>query len=265
MSDLFGGTEGQQQSTVKLGKEQKEIFNYAMPYIRDFASSGITLPSGSGIAGWDPLQLQAQESAIGAALGGQTALAGKGLGAAQFMLGDVLNPESNSYLKKYMTGATEQITDNFLRNVLPHIRTEAITTGNFRGSGHDIAEGLAAGEAAKAVGNTQAQIANAAYGQGLNAMQSTLAQLPSTMGAMLAPTSTLAAVGDTRQGMSQAVLDEMRERFMQEQTLPLSIGAQLLQLIQGMPGATTVSSGTAPQASPLMQIGGLGMALAGMM
>lgn len=266
MSGLFGSNKpSKQTTTTQLGPEQKKIFSYAMPYLEDFAKNGVQLPTESGVAGFDPLQQQAQESAIGAALGSQTQLANKGLGASNFLLGDVLNPESNPALQRYMTGATDQITNNFLRNVMPSIRGEAITTGNFGSSGQGIATGLAAGEAANAVGNTQAQIANTGYGQGLNAMSNALNQLPSTMGAMLGPSSTLAAVGDVRQGLSQNILDEAQQRYMQQQMLPLTIGSQLMSILNGMPGGTTVSTGTAPQASPLMQMGGLGLALAGIM
>lgn len=268
MGDLFGGSKpATQTSEFKMSPEQQQIFSMAMPYLKQFASSGIKLPTGSGVAGWDPTQLQAQNMAIGTALGGQSSLAGSGLGAAGYMLDPsiMLNPNNNTALQGYIQSATRPLTDDLLQRVLPEIRGEAITTGNFGSSGRGIAESGAVANTARQIGDTTSQIASNAYGQGLNAMGSTLAQLPNTMGAMLGPSSTLASVGDVRQGMSQTLLDEMRNRYMQEQTLPLDIGSQLLSIISGMPGGKTVATGTAPQASPFNQMAGLGLTLAGML
>jgi hypothetical protein len=70
-------------------------------------------------------------------------------------------------------------------------------------------------------------------------------------------------IGGQQQGMEQAQLDEMIQRFYTQQDLPLLQSQQLMALIQGMPGATGVSTvrGAQPQTSGLQQAIGLGMTM----
>lgn len=265
MGGLFKTQDSKQTSQVKLGPEQQGIFQQAMPYLQQFASTSPQLYQGSGIAPFNPTQIGAQDYLLGSAFGGQDALAGAAGGANQFLLDpSILYADSNPALESYMNAATRGIDQGLLFNDLPAIRGEAVTTGNFGASRQGIAEGLASGMASQARGDTRAKIASQGYGQGLDAMTRGIGLTPSTQGAQVAPGATMAAVGDVQQGMSQAILDEAIQKFYQEQFLPLAFGEELLGLIQSMPGAKTVNTGSGGGASPIMQLAGLGMAGAGM-
>jgi hypothetical protein len=105
-----------------------------------------------------------------------------------FSLHDVLYPESNPALQGYMNAAIRPITESYMdpNGVMSQIRTEAGQAGQLGGSRQGIAEGIAAGRYANAVGDTAANVANAGYGQGLTAMgrAQTLAPAYAEMGSM---------------------------------------------------------------------------------
>jgi hypothetical protein len=87
--------------------------------------------------------------------------------ALDFALGDILT-EGNPYAQASMDSATRQITDNFTQAVLPQLGSAAQRNGAWGGSRQGIVEGLAAGETAKAVGDTAANLAARNYETSLN-------------------------------------------------------------------------------------------------
>lgn len=264
MGDLFKSSPTQQTTTFTPNQDQQSLIDMAMPYLKQFGQQGIQQQQGSNVAGWDPAQLQAQQMALNTAMGSQTNLAGKTAGAANFMLGDVLDPASNPGLQRYIQSATQPITDQLMQSTLPEIRGEAISTGNFSGSGRGIAEGLASAGASRAVGDTTAGIVNDAYGKGLNAVSSTLGQMPQIQASQLNPAQTVSSVGDARQGMAQTLLDELRNQFMAKQMMPYQVGSLLLNAMQGIPGGTSMAQGSGGDPSPLMQGAGIGTILMGL-
>lgn len=87
---------------------------------------------------------------------------------------DILNAESNPYLKSYMEAAIRPLGEQFSNVVMPGISQDAITAGGFGGSRQGIAEGLASQGLSRATGDVTAQIGNEGYKQGLGAMISGL-------------------------------------------------------------------------------------------
>lgn len=264
MSGLFGGGQSPTQSTTfKLGPEQKALFDLAFPYLKEGASAGPPkLPEGSGIAPFDPAQISAQNMALGA-VPTVSSLAGSAAGANNFLLGDVLLPESNPALRGYIDSATRPIFENLNESVLPSIRADFgdPNTANFSNSGRGIATGQAIRGAESAAGDAASRIASTAYGQGLDAMTRGLGLLPQTQGAQLAPAQATSAVGDVRQEFAQQILNEMLNRYMYEQTAPLEFGKELIGVTGSLPGGTSVSTGSVPSANPLTA--GIGGAAAG--
>jgi hypothetical protein len=135
-----------QTNEVKLGPEQQAVFNAAMPFINQYASSPLpTLPTNT-IAGFNPNEIAAQgiainQAGVGSALGQQA-------GAAQSMLLDpaMLSPDSNPYLKAHGDNIAQTMTQNLTESVLPTLRTGAsMTSGPYAGGStkSGIAEGLA--------------------------------------------------------------------------------------------------------------------------
>jgi|SRR6478736_236881 len=93
--------------------------------------------------------------------------------ALTFALGDILN-QGNPYAQANMDSATRQITDNFVQQVLPKLGSVAQQSGAWGGSRQGVVEGLAAGETAKAVGDTAASLAAKNYETSLNTFNNAL-------------------------------------------------------------------------------------------
>lgn len=252
MSGLFGGKpENSTETTYRLGPEQKQIFEYALPFLTKFASNPPTLPTESGVAPFNTIQQEAQANALSAARGAQTNLAQRGAQATNFVLGDVLYPGSNPALQSTIDAAVRPINETLTSQVLPNIRSEFRGLGQYGGSRQGIAEGIASRGALNAAGDTAAQVATSGYQSGLDALGRGLALLPQTQQAQVAPASTIGAVGDVQQSYEQAILSELLSRFNAQQYLPLSIGQELLSTIGAMPGGTSVATGSTPKSSPI--------------
>lgn len=84
--------------------------------------------------------------------------------------GQALDPNSNVALRSATEAAVRPFIENFQTSILPGIASDAITAGGYGGTRQGIAEGLAAKALMQQTGDITANMANSAYGQGLNAM-----------------------------------------------------------------------------------------------
>lgn len=257
-----GGTQDTRTTTTtQLSPEQQQILGLSMPGIQQFAAATPKRYGGSTIAGFDPSQEKAQGMALDASMM-QDWLAGQGVGAANtFLGGDIWKPESNPNLQGAISAATRPITQNLTESILPSIRGEAGSTGNFGSSRQGIAEGLASGRASQAVGDTASKLVQDQYSTNINAQLKALGMLPMLQDSTLAGARTTGAVGDVRQAMDQARLNEQVSNFNFDQYAPFLKSKELLALLQGIPGGSTTAVGTGPARNPLM--GALGGAATG--
>lgn len=257
-----GSTAPQTQTTTyQLSPEQRELMNLAMPGIREFAASTPQRYQGSTIAGFDPLQVAGQEAVIGAAprIG---ELAQNAANTSNFWLSDApWLAENNVGLRSAIDAATRPIQQNLMESTLPSIRGGAQTAGGFGGSRQGIAEGLASGRASQAIGDTGAKLAQDAYSTNVEAQMKAMGLLPQTQAAQSAEGLALSGVGDVRQAMAQALLGEQVNNFNWDQMAPFLQSKEIMSLLSGIPGGSTVSTGSTPQGNPLM--GALGGAAAG--
>ena len=125
--------------------------------------------------------------------------------ASQFGLGDVLNVESNKYTKGWVDAAVRPITESYTDpgGVLSVIRAGGREAGQGGGTRQNLAEGIAAGKYAQAVGDTSAKMYGQAYEKGLDTYSKTLALAPGiqqmgTLGAAIQ-----GQVGDTVESYEQ--------------------------------------------------------------
>lgn len=243
-----------------LSPEQQQLLNLAMPGFKDFAANPPDRYQGSTVAGFDPSQVQGQNMALSAA-GTQNNLATAGADATKFALNDALRVDSNPYLGGYIDAAVRPITQQLTESTLPAIRGSAVTTGNFGSSRQGIAEGLASGRASQAVGDTTAKIASDAYGKGLDAQGKALALLPQTQAAQTTGAVTTSGVGDVRQALQQALLNDDVSKFNYDQLLPFLVSSELASAASGIPGGGAISTGTGSSKNPLTS--GLGGAATG--
>lgn len=247
-----------QTTQVNLAPEQRELLQLAMPNLRQFAANPPKLPDFSAVAGFDPAQTQGQEMALAAAAP-QADVVGSAADASKRLTSpDLLYADSNPALQSYQQAATRPIIDDLLEKALPAIRGGAAVNTNFGSTRRQIAEGLAVGKAAQAVGDTNAKIANAGYGAGLDAQGKALSLAPQTATALSIPAGTTSAVGDVRQNLLQQILGEKLGRWNYQEELPLLIGKELASLVSGIPtaGATTTASTARSGPTAMTSLGG---------
>lgn len=259
-----GGAPDETRSTTvqELSPEQRQILEPVIPVAREFVEQPPTLFPGSGIVGFNPLQLQGQQAALGTT-GTQQALANQGAGFTQFTLGPGLDPRTNPGLQGAISAATRPIIDNLTQRILPQLETEFSVLGQPGSSRAGIAQGLATQSALQQVGDTAANVVNPAFQASLEAGTRSLALLPQTIQSQLAPSFTLSGVGTQQQQLQQALRSEEISRFGQEQILPFLAAREAAQLAFGAPGggATSAVTGQGTSTSPFLT--GLGGAGAG--
>jgi len=249
-----------QTTTQQLSPEQQELLGLAMPGLRQFAAQGPRTPDQSFVAGFDPMQTAGQNQVLGG-IGAQGDIVGSAARGNQFLTsGDVLKASSNPGLASYMDAAVQPIYQNLTRSVLPGVRGEAQSAGQFGGSRQGIAEGLAGAGASEAAGRVTGDIANRGYTSGLSAMTQGIGMAPGIAGAQSIPGLTTSGVGDVRQGLNQAQLGEQANRWNYQNLFPLLMGQQYAGMAAGLPGGSTTTTGSGPKTNPWMQGAGLGLA-----
>jgi len=236
-----------QTTKYELSPEQRELLNLAMPGVREFAAKTPERYQGSTVAGFDPSQTAGQEMALGAA-GTQGQLASSGAGASNYWLSpQALDVRNNPAVQGAIDSATRPIYENLARTALPAVRSSEVSTGNFGGTRQGIAEGLAIGEAGKNAGDVGSNIALGAYEKNVQAQLQALGLLPQTQQAQLSEATTTSGVGDIRQQMAQQLLNEQVGNFNWDQNAPFLRSKEIISLLQGLPGASVVSTGSVPQ------------------
>lgn len=258
-----------QTNKVELGPEQKAIFDLAMPSISQYASSTPQLFPGSGIAGFNPFEIQGQQYATGTAAPTAAGLSSQAAGTQAKLLDPdfMLNP--NQYLLAGMDAITNKVTQNLNENILPGIRgtsTAAAGPGAFT-TREGIAQGLAVDRTNQGLSAALSDMLLKNYTAGLGGLGEAIARNPSVLQQQLFPANIYSAVGGQQRGMEQAKLDEQIRNFYTQQDLPLSRAQQLLGLISGMPGGTGVSTvkPAMPQSDIFSKILGNAMMAVGVM
>jgi len=235
--------------------------NSAMGLIKPTTTNTPTPPS---VPGFDPAQTQSQEGVLAkAAPGGDLeTLAGNAGKATNFLTsGDVMNLDSNPYLKGAVDAAVRPLTENFQKVVMPGVRGGAIQAGALGSSKSKQAGDYAASTYETAVGDTSNKLLNTAYGQNLDAMLKGIALTPQTQSASLFPQVAQDTVGSQRRALTQ----QQDQGEFDKEMFPFNLGLQLLGASAATPGGGTTGTvtGAQPQSNPLMQgLGGIAAMLA---
>ncbi len=240
----------QQTSSIQLSPEQQGISNLAFPFAQQFGQTPLQLPTGSGVAGFAPAELQAQQGALDVA--GSSQLGQQSAGALSNILSPgFLDPASNPALGAQSAAVTDVATQNLLNNILPALRSgAAVSGGPFSGgsSREGIAEGLAVGETQRAITNALAGLQAQNFQTGLGAQVQGLGLSPQVQAGQLFGPGVQGAVGAQQRGLDQAQLSEQQQRETLQQLLPLLQSQQLFGLVSGSPGAEGVTSVQGSQA-----------------
>lgn len=220
-----------------------------------------------------------------------------GAGARDFIQsGALLSPDTNPVLGAATRAAIRPLEESLTERVLPGIASQYAGKNNMFGSSRQgVAEGKAIGDFTNAAADVATDIQMNSFNQGLGAMLSSLnsgtqamssgvgqglsagesgtselfktalgslAQSPSLAELAFLPGTTLEGIGQSQQGMDQALLDEKAKRFNTSQMLPYLQGSDIIQLAMGMPGGSAVTEATqSPAYSPAQTAIGGGLML----
>ena len=183
---MGGSSGGTTTTTQKLSPEQSQLINQAMPTWDRYLQNTPQV-SAQPVAGFDPLQQQAQQSALGAikpiqqvygqALGGL----GRTQNFGQQLYQRALNPGMDNAVSQlpsfrdasspYIQGAQEAtlapITEALRTQVLPGIRAGAITSGQLGGTRQALGTDSALTNYSRTAANALAPLSEQLYGRAM--------------------------------------------------------------------------------------------------
>ena len=166
---------------------------------------------------------------------------------------------TNQYVNRMLESQAGQITDQLQRQWLPSIRQGASTAGQFGGTAQKKLEGLAIGEAAKALSSAAAQTQLGAYGQGLDQQSRAMAFLPQMAQLGMLPSQVYGQVGGAQEGYNQQIINDALNRWNYTQQAPYTRLAAQTAAIGGIPMNSTQTTTGTTASSPFAT--GLGTAM----
>lgn len=248
-----GGNEPTKTTTAVLSPEQQEILKLAIPGVKQFAAQVPERYPGSGVAPFDPSQVAGQNMALNAA-GKQAEVAGSAADANMFFTGgNIWDPAANSHLRGAIDAAVRPVTQAYQETVLPGIRNDAVSSGNFGSSKAGVTEGIAARGYTDKVGDTASDIVQKQYQTNIDAQLKAMGLAPTVQGTLTTPGITTSGVGDVRQNLTRQQLSEQMGNFQYDQYAPFLQSQDLISLLSGIPGGSSVSTGNVPQQNKALQ------------
>jgi hypothetical protein len=242
------GGGGDESSTTTVQKA--DPWSGVQPYLLDifekakgqYYSNTPQYYPGATTANFTPQELAAQQGVASYAQGGAQTLANQGLGAQSFLLGDVLQANSNPYMADYAKAAISPVWESLTRQGLPNVESGAVASGQYGGSRQGLAEGLAISDATQKSLDTTSKMYGDMYNTNLGAMQKAVALNPSVMQSGMLPSQMLAGVGEQQRTMQQAMIDDAVAKWEWEQALPSTKLAQYLSMVSGQYGGQSQST-----------------------
>lgn len=170
--------------------------------------------------------------------------------------GKFLRPWENPAIQGLVTAATQPVTEQLQRQVIPGIRQASTFNNAYGGDRMGLAEGQAVGDWAQASGNIAAGIYGDQYNREraaqLSAPEMMLAALQAEMGVPMLQ----AAVGEQQRGLDQLDLNNIMQTLNFNNSQQMVGYDQLSNILASMPFRSQTSTQVAP-------MGGLGGALQG--
>lgn len=235
-----------QTTTQELSPEQRQILNLAMPNITNFAASTPQRYQGETVPGFNPNEAAGQASVL-SQTGNIQQLADNASNANNFYTsGQIWDPNNNPALAGSIDAATRPLYQNLTNTVLPAIRTDATQTGNYGSSRQGVAEGLATQSTQQAASDAANKIAEQEYETNVAAQQRAEALVPTLQSADTTAGVTQSGVGDVQRALDQAQTNEAVQNFNYDQYAPFLQSQDLVSLLQGLPGGSTVTTGNTP-------------------
>lgn len=177
--------------------------------------------------------------------------------AQTYGLTTAMDVENNPYLASAVQGAINPITQSFTDTggVMSGIRDAGTNSGQFGSSRQGVAEGIAAGRYAQAIGDVSSQMYSDAYNKGQDTFARTLALAPQTLEMASTPVNWLSTVGAQKEDLAQQQEQYLADASMWDinsQWAPLN---NLANLIYGGGSSTATMTSNTP-APPSNRAGG---------
>lgn len=245
-----------QTNKVELSPEQKKLFDLGFPYAEQYAHQPLENYGGQTLAGFNPTEQLGQQLALQGA-GGAGQLTGQAMGTQSFLLNPQaqLDPAANPYAQSVAQQIAGGISDELTQRILPAIRGNTISSSGMYAGGDtrgQMADYLAGQGAAETIGDALNKFYFQNYQQGLNTLAGAVDRNAEVAGSGVIPSAIVSSVGSQQRQMEQAQLDDAYQRWLIEQQMPYMRAQDIMNLVQGMPGATstTTMTGMSPQ-SPM--------------
>jgi len=153
---------------------------------------------------------------------------------AQQAFGQALtaDPTQSPYFQNAVSAATRPMVEQFTQNVIPQLRSGAVQGGTFGGSRRGLAEGMAATNLGRQIGDVASQMGQQAYGQGLQARTQALGLAPQIQGLGFAPGQELQRAQAAQQGLQMGGLQQQwapLQQYMQSLGAEQGLGAGAIQ------------------------------------
>jgi hypothetical protein len=257
-----------QTNKVELSPEQKKLFNLGFPYAEQYAQQPLETYGGETLAGFTPLELAGQAGTVQAA-GAMAPNAAQALASNQWLMNpSQLDPASNPYARSVADQISSGISDELTQRILPAVRTNTInSSGMFAGGDTrgQMADHLAGTAAMDSIGNALEKFYFDNYKLGVDTMGSAIDRNQNVMASSLMPSTAVSTVGQQQRQMEQAELDQAYNQWIIDQQMPFMRATDIMSLVQGMPGATSVTQMQGLNAgggmNPMMSMMGMGMSL----
>lgn len=237
-------------SSTQTVQQKADPWKGLQPYLTDLyskagAQAGVNQPfyPGRTYPGLNPAQIGGMQGQLGYA---QNVFA-PGTQQYQNFLQQMMEAPNtaaqNPAVQNMINAQGQTITDQLTRNWLPQIRSGAVGAGQYGGSRQGIAEGLAMGEASKALSSSAAQTQLGAYEQAVRQQMMGSSAYPGALNMGYQPSELLGKQGDVLQQQEAQRLAEEQSRFAWPYTQPWNNLQQYSSILGGVPlGAAGTST-----------------------
>lgn len=229
---------------ASLNPAQQAKMNQLLGIAKAHKTGGTKPQPIPSVAPIQPSQTAGANQAIADA-GTQTQIAQNAANLQAFLTNpNLLNPATNPAEQAAIDAATKPIYQQLTEATLPALRSGAAGAGQYGSSRQGIAEGLASQAASQAAGMTGAQISNADYQAGLDAMTRAMGISPSIGTEQTQGATTTSGAGDYLQNLQTQQDQERLQRAFYNMGLPLSQAQNLTNLAAAQPGAGVTAQAT---------------------
>ena len=243
---------------TKVMDEALKVYNATAPQI-----AAADYPGAKPVP-FSPESVAAQNLAVQNAFGAQQGIDQINQGV-NYGMTTAMDVDNNPYLAKAVEGAIRPITQSYTDTggVMSQIRDGSVDAGQFGSSRQGVAEGIAAGRYADAVGDVASKMYSDAYNKGQDTFARTLMFAPEALQTGMLPVNWLSGVGAQKEDLAQAMSNYESDATMwgyNSQWAPIN---NLANLIYGAGSSQATSTATQPGRPRNVLGGAVGGAMTG--